>query len=212
MRAKDLALIALFTALMCVLGLAPRIQLPLLPAPFTTQTLGVMLAGGILGWKRGTLSMLLFVLLVAIGAPVLVGGLGGFGMLLGPTGGFIWAYPLGALVTGLLVERWWIRLNAVSAFIACFVGGALAVYVIGQPWLIVASAKLTLAQGWWSWVVYLPGDILKAVVAALVIITVKRAYPLITPRVGRPITDDPAAGHPTGDQPGLKTLGGDPRL
>ena len=182
MRAKDLALIALFCALMCVLGLAPRIQLPLLPAPFTTQTLGVMLAGGILGWKRGALSMALFVLLVAIGAPVLVGGLGGFGMLLGPTGGFIWGYPLGALVTGLLVEKWWTTLNSVKAFLASFIGGALAVYLLGQPWLIAVSAKLTLAQGWWSWVVYLPGDLLKAIVAAAVIVTVKRAYPIISPR------------------------------
>ncbi|MGD7733552.1 biotin transporter BioY [Propionibacteriaceae bacterium G57] len=181
MRAKDLALVALFTALMVVLGLAPRIQLPLLPAPFTTQTLGVMLAGGIIGAKRGFASMALFVLLVAVGAPVLVGGLGGFGMLLGPTGGFIWAYPLGALVTGLLVEAWWKRLNYVWAFIACFIGGSLVLYAIGQPWLI-ANSGLTLSRGWWSWVIYLPGDLVKTVVAAAVIVTVKKAYPLIAPR------------------------------
>lgn len=178
MRAKDLALIALFAALMCVLGLFPRIQLPLLPAPFTTQTLGVMLAGGILGWKRGGLSILLFVLLVAVGAPVLVGGLGGFGMIAGPTGGFILAYPLGAAVTGWLVEKWWTQLNPLTAFLACFAGGALALYLIGHPWLAV-SAKLPLAKAWWSWVFYLPGDLIKVVIAAIVVLAVRKAYPLI---------------------------------
>ncbi len=102
--------------------------MPLLPAPFTAQTLGgVILAGGILGGaRRGFASMALFVLLVAIGgAPVLVGGVGGLGMILGPTGGFIIAYPpFGALVTGLLIERWWPKLNYLTAFLAGFIGGA----------------------------------------------------------------------------------------
>ncbi|WP_026925875.1 biotin transporter BioY [Granulicoccus phenolivorans] len=182
MRPKDIALIALFTALMCVLGLTPRIQLPLLPAPFTAQTLGVILAGGILGARRGFASMALFVLLVAIGAPVLVGGVGGLGMILGPTGGFIIAYPFGALVTGLLIERWWPKLNYLTAFLAGFIGGALVLYVIGQPWLITVSAKVSLADGWWSWIVYLPGDLIKTAIAAGIIVTVKKAYPLITPR------------------------------
>ncbi|MDR0285316.1 MAG: biotin transporter BioY [Propionibacteriaceae bacterium] len=184
MRPRDLALIALFAALTCALGLTPVIPLPLLGVTFSLQTLGMILAGGILGAKRGGLAMLLVIGLVAIGLPVLTGGQGGLGKLVGPTAGFIWSWPIGALLTGWLVERFWTRLALAKAALAAL-AGSLSIYLLGQPW-----AALTLGiparTAVWAWVVYVPGDLAKSIVAGIVILAVKRAYPLITPRVKAP--------------------------
>lgn len=180
MRAKDLALIALFAAFMAVLGLTPRVSLPFVPAPFSLQTLGVVLAGGILGARRGAMSILLFLLLVAIGLPVLVGGVGGFGSLIGPTGGFLWSYPIAAFVTGWLVERFWGKLNLGTALLATVIG-SVTLYPIGHSWLAIFT-KMPFETAIWSWTVYLPGDMTKAVIAALVILAVKKAYPIIEPQ------------------------------
>ncbi|WP_234854561.1 biotin transporter BioY, partial [Sinorhizobium meliloti] len=74
MNTRDLVLVALFTAIIVVLGLVPPITLGFIPVPITAQSMGVMLAGCIIGAKRGALAFLLLVLLVAIGLPVLSGG------------------------------------------------------------------------------------------------------------------------------------------
>ena len=82
MSTKDIVYIALFAAVMAVLGLFPPITLPISGVPVTAQSLGPMLAGAILGARRGGLSILLFVALVALGLPLLSGGRGGFGIIL----------------------------------------------------------------------------------------------------------------------------------
>ena len=178
MRSRDLAHIALFAALMVVLGFFPLIELPLVPAPFTSQTLGVMLAGSIVGARRGGLAILTFVVLVVVGLPVLPGGRGGLGVILGPTGGFILAYPIGAFVVGLLTERLWARYNLPIALLCNAIGGMLVLYVIGIPYMAVA-ANLPLAGAITGSVVFLPGDIVKTVIGSLVAVTVRRAYPMI---------------------------------
>ena len=77
MTTRDIVLVALFAAIIVVLGMLPPITLGFIPVPITAQSLGVMLAGCILGAKRGAGACLLVVLLVAIGLPVLSGGRGG---------------------------------------------------------------------------------------------------------------------------------------
>ena len=74
MKTRDLAYIALFAAITAVLGLLPAVPVPAVPVPITAQTLGVMLAGAVLGARRGFLALLLFLALVAIGLPLLAGG------------------------------------------------------------------------------------------------------------------------------------------
>ncbi|MDR2929820.1 MAG: biotin transporter BioY [Propionibacteriaceae bacterium] len=178
MRAKDLALIALFAALTCVLGLSPVIPLPFIGITFSLQTLGVILAGGILGTKRGAIAMVLVIVLVAIGLPVLTGGQGGLGKLIGPTAGFIWSWPAGAWITGALVQRWWRGLTPARAIAAALLG-SVSLYVVGHTWLAVMLG-LPASTAWWSWVAYLPGDIVKSCAAGVAILAVKKAYPLIT--------------------------------
>src|SRR5699024_718681 len=105
MKLQDLMYIALFAAIIGVLAIFPPIPIPFIPVPITAQTLGVMLAGGILGARRGGLSVLLLLILVAVGAPLMPGGRGGLGVLIGPGGGYVLAWPIAAFVIGYLAEK-----------------------------------------------------------------------------------------------------------
>jgi biotin transport system substrate-specific component len=177
MNNRDLVYIALFAALTIVLGLIPAIPLSFIPVPITARSLGVMLAGSLLGAKRGGLAMLLFLLLIAIGIPQASGG-SGLGVFFGPRGGFLLAFPLGAFTIGWLTERFWRQLNLGNAIVANAIGGIGVVYAIGLPWLAVLAGSETARSA----VAFLPGDLIKVVIAALVAVTVKRSYPLIPTR------------------------------
>jgi biotin transport system substrate-specific component len=177
-KTKDLAYIALFAAITAVLGLMPAVPVPAVPVPITAQTLGVMLAGAVLGARRGFLALLLFLMLVVVGLPVLAGGRGGLAVFAGPSAGFLIAWPLGAFVTGLLTETFWRRFNLAWALVATLVGGIAVIYAIGIPFISVFS-DTSLATAFTGSLVFVPGDVVKAVVAALVAVAVRRAYPVI---------------------------------
>lgn len=175
--------IALFAALLAALGMFPPLFLPLLGVPITAQTLGVMLAGSVLGARRGGLAVLLFLVLVAAGVPILAGGRGGIGVFMGPSGGFLLAWPVCAFAIGLMMERTWRRLGYVNAFVINTVGGVLLMYALGVPW-VAFSAGIGLEKALMGSMAFVPGDIFKAVIAAYVAVTLKRAYPIIEPRSG----------------------------
>ncbi|MEM7207517.1 MAG: biotin transporter BioY [Pseudomonadota bacterium] len=179
MNTKDIAYIALFAALTAALALFPKITVPIAAGvPITAQTLGVMLAGGVLGARRGALSMALFLILVAVGLPLLAGGRGGLGVFAGPSAGFLVGWIIGAFIVGWLVERFWDRLNFLFAMFACVVGGIIGVYLPGIPWLSYAT-DLSLIQAAIGSSAFIPGDLIKAALAAAIIVTVKRSYPLV---------------------------------
>ena len=98
----DLVFVALFAAVMTVCA---QIQIPFGEVPFTLQTLGVFIAASLLGWKRGTLSVIVYVLLGLAGVPVFAGFSGGIGVLFGPTGGYIIGFIFTALIVGLMTEK-----------------------------------------------------------------------------------------------------------
>ena len=175
---RNIVLIALFAAIMAVLGVFPPITMPIVSVPITAQSLGVMLAGGILGAKRGALSMVLFLVLVAVGLPLLSGGRGGFAVFLGPSGGFLLGWIAAAYFVGFLVEKFWARLSYFNAFFACIAGGIVLLYIIGIPWVAVA-AKITFSQAFFGSMPFVPGDIVKAIIASGVIVTVAKSYPII---------------------------------
>lgn len=179
METRDIVFIALFAAIMAVMAVFPPITLPVVGVPITAQSLGAMLAGGVLGATRGGLSMILFLLLVAIGLPLLPAGRGGFGVFLGPTGGYLIGWIFTAFVAGFLVERFWHQLNYLNAFLASVVGGIVVLYAIGIPW----SAFVAQISVWAAFVGSLPffiGDTIKCLIAAAVIVIVKKSYPIIT--------------------------------
>ncbi len=171
-------LIALFAALLAVLGLIPKIDLPL-GVPITLQTLGVMSAGCMLGPKRGLQALLLFLFAVALGLPLLSGGRGGLGVFFAPSSGYLLGWPLGAWVTGwvmALLPTRSPRSASVSAFMACALGGLLVVHVCGVAGLVVL-ANLTWTQAALGTLVFVPADLIKCVLCAMVVHTVARGMP-----------------------------------
>ena len=174
----SLALVSLFAALLAVLGLIPKIDLPL-GVPITLQTLGVMLAGCLLGARRGFQSVLLFLGTVAIGLPLLSGGRGGLGVFMAPSAGYVLGWPLGALVTGWIMGRLPVdspRRAALSAGVASALGGLLMVHVMGVIGLI-ALANLSWTQAVLGTLVFVPGDLAKCVITALTVHTVAGGLP-----------------------------------
>ncbi|MDO6591348.1 BioY family transporter [Loktanella sp. D2R18] len=172
---KNVTLIALFAALIAALGLIPPVSLGF-GVPITAQTLGVMLCGTVLGAKRGTLAVLLFVLLVAIGLPLLSGGRGGLGVFASPTVGFLIGWPIAAFVIGLIVEKWRTAPLLIVAGVASVLGGIVVMYVFGIIGMSVMLDK-TLIEAAKIALVYVPGDLLKAGIAAMLTSALATARP-----------------------------------
>ena len=177
---RNTVLIATFAALIAAMGLVPPISIGIIPVPITLQTLGVMLAGALLGPVRGMLSALIVVVLSLCGLPILAGGRGGLGVLVGPTGGYLVGWIPGALVVGLIVTFWAIRrrntvIRYVAVALAAMVGGILVIYAVGVPWTSVVTG-LPLGTSALGSLVFVPGDVIKAVITALVAVTMHRSY------------------------------------
>ncbi|BBB28132.1 biotin transporter BioY [Neptunomonas japonica] len=174
---RTLVQIALYAAVIAALGLLPKFNIPVAGGvPLTAQTLGLMLAGIMLGPVRGFLSVALFILVVALGAPLLAGGRGGLGVFAGPTVGFIVGFPFAALVTGLMMQQLKnIKLFA-AALISSIVGGILVLYAFGIPGM-VAMTSLDFSGAAKAILVFIPGDLVKALIAALIAQSVLRAMP-----------------------------------
>ncbi|WP_440834265.1 biotin transporter BioY [Paenibacillus sp. 22594] len=175
---RGLIFSALFAGVMIALSYF-RISLPFSAVPITMQTLAVMLAGSILGARYGTLSVLIVIGLAAAGFPVM-GGSGGLAVLVGPTAGYIFSWPVVAFLIGLSAQRigqtkyTFVKLLAVN-----FLFGALLVYPGGVWWLAhstgMTSLSKALTAGMWP---FLPGDLIKAVLSAAVVTAVWRVYPI----------------------------------
>lgn len=171
---RNLTHIALFAALIAVLGLVPKIDLAA-GVPITAQSLGIMLCGTVLGAKRGALAVLLFLALVAAGLPLLSGGRGGIGVFAGPSVGYLVGFPVAAFVTGWFMERTSLS-PAVAATSAAVIGGIGVMYVFGIVGMSVMLGK-TLGEAAVLGMAFLPGDVVKAVIAGLVTQSLARMRP-----------------------------------
>src|SRR5690625_464409 len=188
MAARDIARIAVFAALTAGMGLIGAISVGG-AVPITLQTLGVMLAGTVLGPWRGAASMGLLLLGVAIGLPLLAGGRGGIGVFMSPTAGYLIGWVVAPIVIGLIVGSrpvWW------RVLLGSIVGGILVVYLFGIPvqaWMTDLSIGETIVTS----MVFLPGDLLKVAIATLVTMGLYRAYPRAferaPQRVPEPVSD-----------------------
>jgi biotin transport system substrate-specific component len=171
---RNIAQMSMFAALVAVLG-----QLPAIPlaggVPITLQTLGVMLAGAILGPWRGAGAIALLHLLVAAGLPLLSHGSGGLGVYAGPTAGFALGWIPGAFVVGLIVQASW-PLRLWRTILGTVLGGILVVYACGLP-VMAYQMGLGLDQAVLLNLAFLPGDAIKAAVAIAVTHSLLRAYP-----------------------------------
>lgn len=175
LKTKDLALCALFAALIAVCA---WISIPA-TVPFTLQTFAIFAALGLLGGKRGTVAVAVYLLLGAIGVPVFAGFQGGIGALLGTTGGYL----LGFLLTALIVWGMEARFGSkTGVFLLSAVLGMLVCYAFGTAWYLVVYARtkgaisLATALGWCV-VPFLIPDAVKIALAVLLRGRLKRHIP-----------------------------------
>lgn len=167
---RDMMLMSLFAALTAILS---WIFIPLpVPVDVTAQTFGPMLAGILLGPRKGAMSQVIYILLGVIGLPVFSGGRAGAAVLFGEGGGYLVGFVVGCYVIGILHER--LVKNRKTkvqelffSFVSVFTGGVIVVYLFGVPWLMVVLGFDLVEAVIMGAVVFLPGDIVKAVAAVL---------------------------------------------
>jgi biotin transport system substrate-specific component len=163
---RSIAYIALFAALIAVLGFLPRIDL-IAGVPITFQSLGVMMAGAVLGARKGALAVLVFVALIALGLPLLSGGANLWAVLYTPRIGYVIGFPIAAFVTGWLTERLTMLSLPWAAGVAAVGGGMITLYAIGIP-VAAWMNELTLAETATGALAFVPGDLAKAAVTGVV--------------------------------------------
>lgn len=167
-RVRDAVAIVGFALLTAV---AAQISVPLgfTPVPLTGQTFAVLLAGGVLGSRRGGLSMLLYVALGAIGLPFYADGAGGWTAATGATAGYLVGFIAAAIVVGLMAEHGQDR--KLSTSVPAFIAGTMIIYAVGAGWLAYdLGLSLTGAPGESSAISlgvapFLVGDVFKALLA-----------------------------------------------
>lgn len=189
---SDIALVAVFAALVAVLSLAPAIPLAG-PVPITLQTLGVALAGLALGPVRGFLAVLLYLLVGFAGLPVFAGGAAGLAVLAKPSAGYLVSFPIAALVAGLL-SRVLFRSRLpgyLALFLAGFGASILIIHPAGIAGLMV-NADMAFGTALATDIVFWPGDVVKNLVAAGLALAVLKAFPdLVLHRRSRAEVDQP---------------------
>ncbi|AXR74706.1 MULTISPECIES: biotin transporter BioY [Auritidibacter] len=178
--ARALAQIAVFAALIGAFGLVGSINIAG-GVPITLQTLGVMLAGSVLGPWRGLGAVALLELAVTLGLPLLAGGRGGIGVFATPTVGYLIGWLAGVVVIGLIVHgasswRTGLRITWWKVALGSIVGGILVIYAFGIPGQALMTGLSMLETAYTS-LVFLPGDLTKVVLTVLITMGLWRAYP-----------------------------------
>ena len=167
MTTRNISFMALSVALMAVCS---WISLPL-TVPVTLQTFAVFTAAGLLGIKRGTAAVAVYIMLGAIGLPVFAGFAGGLGVLFGSTGGYIIGFVFSALVVGLITK---IFGRETIALVISMTAGLLVCYIFGTAWFMYVytqksgAVALTTVLGWCVIPFIIP-DIAKIVLAVIVV-------------------------------------------
>lgn len=171
-RLKSMVFVALMAAFLCIFS---PISIPLPLVPITLQTFGVFLVSALLGWKRGTVAVLIYLLLGLIGLPVFSGWTGGFSSFATPSSGYIIGFVFTALLTGFLIDRF---PNRLWMYPVAMIAGLAVCYLFGTIWFLVymnvwMATPYTLWQALLVCVIpFLVGDAVKIAAAAAL------SYPL----------------------------------
>ncbi|KAB1440964.1 biotin transporter BioY [Candidatus Galacturonibacter soehngenii] len=160
----QMALIGIMTAVTCILG-PLSIPIPFSPVPISFTNLVIYITAFILGWKKGTLSYLIYLLLGLVGLPIFSNFSGGPGKLLGPTGGYLIGFILMAFISGLFIERFYGKINM---YILGLVLASAANYLLGTTWLSY-QLDITFYQALTIGVLpYLIADAIKIAIAIII--------------------------------------------
>lgn len=176
MTIKDIVAVALFAAFIAVLGFLPPIPVPLIPVPITAQLLGIILAGAVLGAKRGFIACLFFLILVAAGLPLLSGGRGGISVFMSPTTGYLIGFPLTAGFIGYFYHVFRNRLTPIVEMLIMLIGIIFVDHLLGVIWLAYMSG-LDFSKALLGDMIFFPGDIVKVVIAYFVASRLRKALP-----------------------------------
>ena len=170
MKTKDMTLIAVMAALICVAG---PLTIPAGPIPLSLATFAVYLAGSILGRKKGTIAVGLYLLIGIIGVPVFSGFSGGFQKLAGVTGGYLIGYLPCAYLSGIGAEKrdntgWWFH-------VLMMIAGTAVLYLIGTLYFMTQTGKTLGAALALCVSPFLIGDALKIAATAFLTMPVRKA-------------------------------------
>ena len=184
MTTKNIASIGLMTAVLCLLG---PISLPIGPVPISLGTFGIYLVCYILGWKKGVLCTITYLLLGMVGVPVFSNFGSGRAKLVGPTGGYLIGYIPMSLIIGIFADKF--RNNKPMQLVG-MVLGTIVVYAIGTAWLSV-SAKLTFAKALAAGVTpFIVGDAIKIVMAMVLGMPIKARVGLFNQQPSKTLEKD----------------------
>lgn len=154
-----------------LLAVASRVEVWMVPVPITMQTYAVAVIGALYGWRLGTITVLAWLAQAAIGLPVLASGKFGLAPFVGPTAGYLFAFPLMALLTGWLAERGWNGSRLGLAFVSMLAANALCL-ALGGAWLATLMGwEKAIAVGVTPFVI---GGVLKSGLGALTLRLVRR--------------------------------------
>jgi biotin transporter BioY len=148
-------------------ALAAQVVIPIGPIPITGQTFAVLLAGALLGSRLGALAMIAYLIEGAGGLPFFSAGHGGLFYLMGPTGGYLIAFPAAAYVTGAFAEHGWDR-RFLTAAAAMAIGSAI-IMLSGWAWFSVLMRTSPMLTIYATAIKFIPGDIVKISLAAAVL-------------------------------------------
>lgn len=179
----DLALIATFAALIAVCAILPAISTGS-GTPFTLQMFAIFLSGAVLGGTRGFLAVVLYLAVGTAGLPIFAQGAAGPATWAGVTGGYLLAFPIAALLVGLVAARLARANPAMFVVVVSVVAAVVTIAVVGTLGTLGMAAKLdvSLRVAWGYATPFFAYDIIKGVLAAVVAASVHRAFPQLTAR------------------------------
>lgn len=170
---KELVLGGMFAGLMAIIS---QISLPMPSGmPITVQVFGATLIGAVLGWRLGLLATVTYILIGAVGMPVFANFRGGVGSLVGPTGGYIWSWPLMVVLCGIRPKTGSPRINMALTLFFSLLGLAVSEIIGGLQWAAMAGNMSVGAVFSYAMVAFIPKDIILTVIAVFVSIPIRKA-------------------------------------
>jgi biotin transport system substrate-specific component len=165
-RTRSVSLVFAFSLLV---ALSAQIVIPVGPVPITAQTFAVLLTGALLGSRMGAAAIIIYLAEGAIGLPFFSAGRGGLGHLMGPTGGYLVAFPAAAFVTGAFAEHGWDKRFLTAA--AAMAIGSVIIMLSGWAWFSLVTNTPMSVSFQTSVLTFIPGDIVKILLAAALLPT-----------------------------------------
>ena len=190
----DVALIAVFAALIVVFSITPAIPVPGIPVPITLQTLAIALTAMIIGPWRGAAATLLYLAIGFAGLPVFAGGASHIQVLTRPSAGYLISFPIYAVIVGLLA-RTFLRAKKTLRPLLLVAAGLIGSFLVVHPLGILGMARnipVPLGTALKYDLAFWIGDVIKTVLAAAIATAVHSAFPALLAR-REPTIAEPSA-------------------